>query len=341
MTRISRLALFFALLALTSMANAIQPIPEKPGWSGFVTLGAGSVTSKTNMLAGIPRYGITLGDQKISSLSNEPSSVTSALPQVNLSINYTFSTRTQLFIGNSLENVVQFDTVTIGGVRQQFADKSILEVSAVSTPVLSPVQVWKDPYVVGVNRQATDRTSRGLRIEYDKIAGSGFGVQYTQRRIDINQELSGTTQLGLTPGEAQALSRKGDTKRLVGSYQFRHKNKNVFEVRFGRLQEDLDGKAMSGDQNEVQLTHVYLGERFTLASNLFLAHEDYDEINPVFGKTRKDDNLGLGFVVFDKKIFKSKKWVGQATLVWYNQNSNINFYDASSTIIALGAQYRF
>lgn len=341
MTVVSRGGLFLALMVMSGPTSAIEPIPEVPGWSGFVTLGVGAASYKTNMVAGIDTYGLDLGDVTISSLSAEPDSTTTGIPQVNLNINYTFSSQTQLFVGNSLENVVQFDTATLLGVRQQFADKSILELSLVSSPLLAPVQVWQDPYVVGVARQETDRTSRGPRIEYDRILGSGFGVRYTQRRTKIDDERSGTTQLALPPAQAALLNREGDTKHLRVSYRFPPAGRNVFELSVARLEEDLDGEAMSGDQNEIQLTHVYHGERFALATNLFLAKQDYDAVNPVFNRTRDDDTWGIGFVLFDKKIFNSKKWLGQATLVYYDQDSNIDFYDASSAIFMLGALYRF
>jgi hypothetical protein len=336
-----RSGLLLAAVVISGAAKAIEPIPAEPGWSGFVTVGLGVLSAKTNMVSGVDRYGIDLGDATISSLSAKPGSTSTAIPQVNLNINYTFSTQTQLFLGNSLENVVQFDTAAILGVRQQFSDKSILELSFVSTPFISPVQVWQDPYVVGVARQETDRFSRGPRIEYDRILGSGFGVRYTQRKTEIDEERSGTTQLGLPAAQASLLSREGDTKQLQVSYRFPRVGRNVFEVRLGMSKEDLDGKAMSGDQHEFQLTHVYLGERFTLASNLFLARQDYDAVNPVFNTTREDDYWGLGFILFDRKIFNSKNWFGQLTLVYHNQDSSIDFYNATSAIAAAGAQYRF
>jgi hypothetical protein len=326
---------------LSSAAHGIEPIPATPGFSGFVTLGVGALRAETNMIAGIDRFGVDIGNKTISSLSAEPDSNSSALPQFNLSLAYTFSTQTQVFLGNTLESVIQFDTASIGGVRQQFRDRSILELSLVSTPLISPVQVWQDPYVVGVARQETDRTSRGPRIEYDRILGTGFGVRYTQRKTELDEERSGTQQLGLSAGDSALLSREGDVKQAVVSYRFSAAGRNLFEARVGYTKDDLDGKAMSGDQYELQLTHVYIGERFTLASNLFLATEEYDATNPVFNRTREDDLWGVGFVLFDKKIFNSKSWVGQATFVHQQQDSNIRFYEASSTIFSLGAQYRF
>ena len=339
-TRYQR-GLLLSVICLSGAASAIEPIPTEPGWSGFVTVGVGALSAETNMVAGIDRYGIEVGSATINSLSAKPESKSTGIPQVNLNLNYTFSTQTQLFLGNTLENIVQFDTAAILGVRQQFADKSILELSFVSTPFISPVQVWQDPYVVGVARQETDRFSRGPRIEYDKILGSGFGVRYTQRKTEIDEELSGTTQLGLPGAQAALLSREGDTKHAQVSYRFPRAGRNLFELRLGVLKEDLDGKAMSGDQYEAQLTHVYLGERFTIASNLFLARQDYDAVNPVFNMTREDDYWGVGFILFDRKIFNSKNWFGQVTLVYHNQTSNIDFYEATSTIAAVGAQYRF
>ena len=340
MTATSRSALWVTTIVLSGAVHAIEPIPEQPGFSGFVTLGLGVLSAETNQVAGIDAYGVEVGNATISSLS-APESKSSALPQFNLGLNYTFATQTQVFLGNSLESVVQFDTASLFGVRQQFRDKSILELSVVSTPIISPVQVWQDPYVVGVERQETDRISRGLRIEYDRILGSGFGLRYTQRKTEIDEERSGTVQLGLSAADAALLSREGDVKQTVVSYRFARAGQNVFEVRLGLTKEDLDGQAMSGDQYEFQLTHVYLGERFTLASNLFLATQEYDAVNPVFGQTREDDTWGVGFILFDRKIFNSKNWLGQATLVYHKQSSNIAFYEASSATFALGAQYRF
>ena len=67
----------------------------------------------------------------------------------------------------------------------------------------------------------------------------------------------------------------------------------------------------------------------------------HDAVNPVFGQTREDDTWGVGFILFDRKIFNSTNWIGQATLVVHKQSSNIAFYEASSATFALGAQYRF
>src|SRR5262245_38320148 len=54
--------LLLAAIGLSGAANAIEPIPAEPGWSGFVTLGVGGLSAETNMVAGIDRYGINIGN---------------------------------------------------------------------------------------------------------------------------------------------------------------------------------------------------------------------------------------------------------------------------------------
>lgn len=71
------------------------------------------------------------------------------------------------------------------------------------------------------------------------------------------------------------------------------------------------------------------------------AQQDFDATNPEFDRNRKDDNLGLGMVIVDRRFFDSKQWVGQAMLAWHRQDSNIDFYDAESAIASIGAQYGF
>ena len=329
----------FAVMA--GSAYAIEAIPEEAGWSGFLRLGAGGLKAETNMVSGIDRYGIDIGNDKIDSLDSSPDSETVPIPQANLNVAYTFSTQTQLFLGNSLEDVVQLDLVSIFGVRQQFSDKSILEFSTVTSPAAGPIQVWKDPYVVGEDREETDRSSFGLRLEYDRILGTGFGLQYTQRETEIDDEQSGTTQLGLSSAEAALLDREGDTRRIVVNYRFKPVGRNVYSLRVGRSDIDLDGEAMAGDSNSIQLTHVHLGDRYITALSGAIGTTEYDASNPVFGKTRDDDSLGLAFFVFDKGLFDNKDWWGQASIAWFEQDSNIDFYVQSSLAIILGVQRNF
>ena len=341
MIRLVPILLVPLFVAMAGSAYAIEAIPEEAGWSGHLRLGAGGISAKTNMIAGIDRYSIEIGDSSIDSLDDSPDSESTPLPQINLNLKYTFATQTQVFLGNSLEDIVQLDMITLFGVRQQFSDRSIFELSAVATPSFGPAQTWEDPYVVGEDREETDRTSRGLRLEYDKILGTGFVLQYTQRDTEIDDELSGTTHLGLSTAEAALLDREGDTQQMAVYYSFKPVGRNLFTLRAGHGSYDLDGEAMAGDSNRVQLTYVYLGDRFTTAFTGSYFSREYDDRNPVFDKTRDDDGYGLAFFVFDKGLCDSKDWWGQASVVLVEQDSNIDFYDQSAMSVVLGVQRNF
>jgi hypothetical protein len=340
-TRFSTILLLLMLAVFSGYAYAIEAIPEEAGWSGHLRLGAGGFQSETNMISGIDKYGIETGDARIDSLGDSPDSKSTPVPQVNLNLKYTFESQTQLFLGNSLEDIVQLDLVTLFGVRQQFSDRSIVELSAVVSPSFGPVQVWEDPYVVGEDREETDRTSKGFRLEYDRILGTGFGLQFTQRETEIDDELSGTTQLGLSDAEAALLDRNGDTTSVAVNYRFKPVGRNIFSLRLGVSDDDRDGEAMAGDSNLFQFTWVHLGDRFITAFNTALLTKDYDTSNPAFDKTREDDGLGLVLLLFDKGLFDSKDWWGTATVMYIEQDSNIDFYDQSSAAVILGVQRNF
>ena len=105
------------------------------------------------MIAGISNYSIEVGDSRIDSLDDSASTNSTPAPQVNLNVKYTFSTQTQLFLGNSLEDVVQLDLITLFGARQQFSDSSIVELSAVTTPSFGAAQTWAYSHNAGPLQQ--------------------------------------------------------------------------------------------------------------------------------------------------------------------------------------------
>lgn len=331
------------LLTLTTFnANAVEPLPPKPGWSGLFSLGAGYASTKTNMLAGIKLFSFEPSDPIISSLNEEPNRNSQFIPQVNLNIKYTFPTQSQIFFGNSVEDILTFDTAAILGFRQQFKDKSRLEVSIVSTPILIPIQTWADPYVVNEHRKRVDQISRGLRLEYFNLLNSGFGIQLTARRREIDEELSGQTQLTLTPAQEQLLDREGDVLNLALYYRSKPiKKKYLFEIKLNGRNDDYDGKAMAGDVYGLQFTYGYIGTRFTTALNLFARTKDFDEINPIYNVTREDDLYGIGLALIDKKLIRHKNWFTQIIIAWFDLDSNIDFYKTETTLISLSAQFRF
>lgn len=339
---------FFACLlcVFASTAFAIEPIPRESGFSGFVNAGAAVLSVESNMIAGND-FG-DVGKETISSIFSSPDSESDVIPVLNAEVAYTFaSTRTQVFIGNRLEDFLRFDLATLVGVRQELPDESILGAAFVFSGI--PTEVWADPYVQNQPRQKTDRDSRGVRLNYAKILGTGLEFQYTYRKIDLDREISGLTQLvpGSVPGvtltiaQAQQLDRNGNRHdvELLYDYDINDEHKLVPSFIYSRY--DLDGDAMSEDRFQIQLTHRYLGERFIFVTNLLYAHSEYDETNPIYLKKQDEDTFGGNFTAFYRRLFGVDGLRLMGMVLGTKGNSNIDFYESSVVGGMLSVFYKF
>ena len=117
--KLSAVAALVAGCTLATTTQAVDIIPTKGGFSGYVNLGAGGLSVKSNMLASIMSGNIDIGDKQIGNISDSPnSSEGGAIPAINFELSYTFGgTRTQLHLGNLLEDFLSMDTATIAGIR--------------------------------------------------------------------------------------------------------------------------------------------------------------------------------------------------------------------------------
>jgi hypothetical protein len=331
----------FAALAVAGIgsARALEPIPTEGGFSGFVGFGAVAFGARSNVGPGPDTGDLELGRATIGSLDERPPRESDTMLVVPFDVRYTFAgRRTQLFAGSGIEDLAQFDFSLELGVAHQFAGEDILAVGAVASAV--PTRVWSDPYVVNQERTDTDRTSSGARVEWDRILGSGVRARYTQRTVKLDEERSGTTQLGLPAAEAARLNREGSVGELVLAYRFKPAERHTLEPQLIGTRGDLDGEAMAYDHAEVKLVYSYRGERITVVTTLVGGKRDYDAVNPVFGSTREDDTYGLGATLLYRDLFGSKDWIGLASLAAYREDSNIEFYDGQVEMVALALLYR-
>ena len=332
------------LLSMTLPALAIPPIPAESGFSGYVNIGAAYAEFENNMVVGIKSY--DLGKKRITSLDESLDSESTGLPAFNIELVYTFAPqRTQLFLGNSLEDLLRLDSSGQLGIRHELGDTSIVAASFVFSS--QPTEVWEDPYVINQNRIETDRTSKGVRLTWDRILDSELQLEYTYRKIDIDTERSGTF-LGLSLFEALLLDRNGKQHTAEILYRFfLHEKKQRIIPSFQYTRFDLDGEAMANDTYLFQLTYGYEGKKFPFVVNGMISTADYDKRNPVFNKTREDDRWGGSVMVFYRTPFGwqgpsfVKGWSLWVNGAYYESDSNIDFYDSNITMYGAGALFVF
>ncbi len=331
------------LLSLYSTtAFAIDPIPEESGFSGFLSLGLGVNRVKSNMLSG--NRLVDVSDDTISSVTSGPSSETETLPAVNFELKYTFgSTRTQLFLGNSLEDVLRFDLASQLGVRQDLKDFGIVAVSFVFNGIAT--EVWEDPYDTTQKRDETDKTSNGIRLTWDKIMGSRFQIETTFRDTEIDKERSGISIGSLTSAERDMLRREGDFFKSEVLYRFKLNETQWLVPAFIFRKEDLDGDAMSSDTFDFQLTYLYTKDRVSLIVNGMIGTSENDKQNPIYGKTQEDDRYGASVTGFyrmpDWKPLGCQGFSFWGNVGYFNSDANIDFYETEVISAFAGVMMRY
>ena len=181
-----------------------------------------------------------------------------------------------------------------------------------------------------------------MRVAWGRIAGTGLELTFTAREIEVDDEFSGLTGgLGLSAPQVALLDREGDQRRFKVTYFFKVNEKHQLGPALSFTDFDLDGDAMAHDRTAIEITHFYNGERFTMITNVGLASADYDAVNPIYLDKRDDDRIAISYTVFDKKFFGESKWWGSATIAFFDEDSDIDFYDGELAFIGVSAFRRF
>lgn len=325
-----------ALLASGTVSAEIIKIPQQSGFSGYVLGGVTFVDYESNLYKGPD------GDKTIDSLGS-PESQSATTPLINFDLRYTFAdTRTQIVLGNQIQDALRYDFTQIFGVRQEISQYGIISGAYVFSAM--PGEVWSDPFATGVKRDDTDRTSNGFRLGWEQVMGSNFAVMYTMRNIDIDHERSGNqlvAQGKIIEAERRTLDRNGDINSLEFSYNWMMAKGHILSPSITLTKADLDGDAVSYDGGSIQLSYGYHSPRWSLISNVFAGKRNYDERNPVFNRKADADEYGLGATFFWHNLMGVKDLSSQVTASFARSDSDINFYNAQASSLSLGLLYKF
>ena len=337
---IKQAALLLILVGCSAgaFAGSIEQIPEEGGFSGRVNVGASWLRVKSNTIAG-SRFG-DLSQDRIDSLYDDPDSETAIMPMFNGELRYTFGdTRTQVFVGNALEDWIRFDLSTAIGVRKQWDETGIFEGSFLFSAV--PTEVWEDPYITNTKREETDRTSTGGRLAWSRVMNSNFHLSYSYRDIDIDDELSGASLGWLTPADRDMLSREGDHHKAEVLYIHQLCENQWIAPTFYYNHFGLDGDAMSHDAYTFMLTHTFATEKWRLVTNLAYGFSDYDKRNPIYGKIQDADRYGVSTALFFPNFFNVENLTGILGVAYWLEDTNIDFYDSEIIAVTASTMYRF
>ena len=329
---------FFGFIVVNAV-QAQQPLPRESGFSGYIEL-LGAYISTNSQL------NTDHDNKKTDSLDTSGERVNSFKPLPIGLVAYTFADiRTQIFAGVLPENIAQGQFQFEAGAKHELQDGTLLRASVIPiTPIEQ--ETWKDPFVVGQNRKETDISSFGIKLAAENIRRSGLNLKYGWAHQNIDDEESGTFLLSqpgsqLTPDDLDDLERDSNFHRFTVEYAFRLMPGMMLKPILRYTRGDADGDANSFHGLTPQLSLLYFGKRFQATCNLIFKGEWYDETHPVFDKTRRDYNLGLFAILGYKDPFGLKNFRIDWFNAFFESTSNINFYESTSYLTALGIGYTF
>ena len=340
-TRLSIYSYVFFLLSgclLVGKVKAIEPIPEEQGWSGYVFLGGGYTTVKSNTVVGNDL--IDGGNSTIANIFQAPDSEGAAHPLTGLEVKYTLPGHNQIFLGGSLEDRLTLDFANQLGWRKQTQSIGSFQFGLLFSVL--PVELWEDPYLAGELRKAVDRDSQGVRFEWARIMGSSFDLRLQVRENELDSERSGTDPvLSCDSGCQRLLDRNGNQYQARLSYRFILSPKHLLEPQLRMRREDRDGAAVSRDAWAVQLAYSYLQPDWIFVANAVYGKSNYDEVNPLYGIRQDAETLAIDATVLYTLPTESRRWLATGTLFWSEADSDILFHDNKLSQTAFGVIYNF
>ena len=326
--------LALAIISACQLPQAIaRPLATEAGWGLTLNINGGFSQSQSQMK--------TDDDNEVTrDLNNSGKQVDSAIVFPLARLSYTFDDlKTQLFLGNSLENVSEGQFQLELGGTHQFADNSKLTL-AWFPQLPSFSQTWQDPYLVNQTRQKTDQDSQGGRLAWENIGGSLFSFKYAFARNKLDLESSGSG-LALASEEMRLLDRNADYHRTTLQMLVPMGDGLFFEPALTYTLGDADGHAMRYDEYGTRLSMIKMINKHRITANLFYSQAKFDASNPVFDRTRNDDKWGLfGFYSY-KAPFNWENASFTLFGAWANTDSNITFYESDMISIAAGVAYSF
>ena len=327
--------------AVSSVALAIEPIPETPGWRGFVVGGLGYTEVKSNLVAGNGM--LEIGRDTINSVNDAARSDDAVHPIVTGEVNYTFADQWQVFLGTSLEDAVTLDGVAQFGVRKDVGAPGVLQAGFLFSGI--PTKSWEDPYAEGVKREETNRDSNGLRLRWDRVMGSAFELTFSYRDISIDTERSGQGVESVTCNAAcqDLLRRDGDQYSFDVSYLYKlgEGSRHLLRPLLRYTIDDREGDAISGDSYRAQLSYIFLGQGYTVASNVAFGGSSQDARNPIFGVKTDSTRYAVDTTLFYRLPAASGRWQAVGSILWGQDDSDVRFHDSEVFNVNVGAMYRF
>lgn len=289
------------------------------GFSGSIMIGGGVVGGKPSQL--------DVGDdnKKVDDLNKRSESESEPVPIVDFSLSYEFaSTGTTVFVGT--------DSGSLGvgaGVSQSLGDIGTFTI----TTGYSKDEVWKNPYIVGLDRKETDVESVSLDLSYEEILGTGAQLSYSYRSLDVDKDIIGESN--------RDLERDGAIHSGSFGYAFMFDESNILIPGMTYTKGDMDGKSNSFDSYSLDLTYVLQKQSFSIETAFSAGRSEFDKTHPVFDKIREEDEYSIISTLTLLNPLGFENYFITFIAGGNYTDSNVDFFDSAAGLLGMGIGYRF
>lgn len=258
-------------------------------------------------------------------------------------VKYTFgeSLTHQVYAGTTREDIATGTIAFEIGYRHKLSGGTILDVSVL--PTLISGKAWSDPYAVGVNRNETDVKGNVGRLQLTNIGGTAFQTDFAIGESDVDDELSGTLGTkSISPEKAALLDRERTYVYAKAGYRFILPNQaGLLVPSMVYFHADAEGDALSFDSYGIELNYAKRLGRHGFVVTLDANDRQYDEANPIYGKSREENEYGAFLAYEFGGLMGYEDWSFISLLGYRTIDSNIDFYNSEQVLASVGIDYKF
>lgn len=305
-------------ITFVAKASAQSEVVEKSGFFGDIRVGGGVVSSHPSGLE------VFDDNERLNGLDVSGNRQSVGLLLIGGEAGYNFNdSGTKIFAG------VDIDKPFYLSISQELEGVGSLTLSA----LYETKEVWKNPYLVGVDRAKTDADSVGFSMNWDNVLATRMRLFFDQKFIDVKQDNIGLSQPDL---------RRDGTDTTMGlGFSMDWGAGGVFNPSIRHIWIEREGASNTGCGYAAGVKHVLVLRNFSFATSLDISRTDYDKLHPVFNKKREETTYGISETVSIAEPFGFENLYLFGVAAYGKTDANITFFYRSSVALGTGIGYKF
>jgi len=323
-TIISAVIIIMVLAPFCSHGQEGEEAKPKPGFHWSVMLGGGWVSGRAS------NEEVGEDNERIESYGQKGKSYSSPVPVFSGGMSYVFGqTGTTVFIGNSSASLGADTAALSAGVSQDTGGYGNLAavVSYGST------EVWKDPYLLGADREKTDEKNLSAAVSWDDLLDTPLSVRYALCRTRVDEDEIGARE--------PDLRRDGMIHDLGMGFALPLCETFVVTTNLSFTKGVMDGKSAGYDGYGGDLGCMLNMNSVTLTLTGGYGSRRYDRAHPVFHKVRQEREGTVSGMVIYPKPFEYEKATLYLLVSHNRKEANIRFFEGNASLTGVGIGYEF